>query len=275
MSSVLRFYRAGIVFSVIAFLSLATSMAGTITIGPNYIVYYDSAQGRYWSEAEFFALNNFGTHLASVHSLAELSEIEQLVADAGVPSFENVWIGGYESPPDSENFLNIDGTPWDFAAWAVFEPNPGEDCVGLGPSGSGGIADFSCSPKFAAMVINKPDSAPGEVPASGTPLLVATNQLDSTHLDFSWGVACGDNVSHYGIFEGVLGDFASHGSLLCGVTGTTASDLTPSEGNTYYLLVPYSSADAEEGSYGTDSSGLERPRGANPCQANQDLRACE
>jgi hypothetical protein len=136
------------------------------------------------------------------------------------------------------------------------------------------MSDFLCNDEFRAMVINRPNSAPGRA-ATDSPLLVNPNPDVPGDLDFSWGAACGANASHYGLYEGTLGDFAGHGSLLCGLTGTTATGQTPLPGNTYYLVVPYSSADSEEGSYGTDTSGTERSRGSNPCQPSQDLAECE
>jgi hypothetical protein len=273
MSLVTGLYRTGLVLSVIVALPITASVAGTVAIGTKYIVYYDVTINRNWSDAESFAQNTFGTNLASVHSSSDLSEIESLISDVGAPVSQHVWTGGYEDPPDSESFHNLDGTVWDFANWRPGEPSFNEDCVGLGPFVFGDMGDFNCSLPVSTMVINKPNSAPGRVPGSGAPLLVTKNLAVPTNLDLSWGAACGDNTSHYGLYEGVLG--AGHGSFLCGVTGTTVSNQTPSPGNTYYLVVPYSSADSEEGSYGTDSSGAERPRGSNPCQASQDLQTCE
>jgi hypothetical protein len=70
----------------------------------------------------------------------------------------------------------------------------------------------------------------------------------------------------YAIYEGILGDFTSHGWRDCGASGPSVT-FTPLEGDTYYLVVPLNAT--REGSYGRDSEGLERPPGALACLPQQ------
>jgi hypothetical protein len=48
----------------------------------------------------------------------------------------------------------------------------------------------------------------------------------------------------------------------------------PGDGDRYYLVVPVATGLAEEGSYGTDSAGVERPPGTTACAPQQNLAAC-
>jgi len=68
-------------------------------------------------------------------------------------------------------------------------------------------------------------------------------------------------------YEGTLGDFTSHESLLRSTGGATASTLTPRAGDAYYLVLPLNAA--YEGSYGADCFGAERPASLSPCRPQQ------
>ena len=91
-------------------------------------------------------------------------------------------------------------------------------------------------------------------------------------LQFTWVDSCGEAGTDYAIHEGTLGSFASHTAIQCG-TGTAASyTVSPTSGNTYYLVVTMEGA--EEGSYGVDSDGVERPVGLSTCQPQQAIALC-
>ena len=90
-------------------------------------------------------------------------------------------------------------------------------------------------------------------------------------LGLSWGASCQPGDVDYGIYEGALGDFASHGSRSCSTGGATSTMLDPSPGDRYYLVVP---ADGiEEGSYGMNSAGIQRSQAQSAC-APQNVAAC-
>jgi hypothetical protein len=110
-----------------------------------------------------------------------------------------------------------------------------------------------------------PDGA--EVP--GTSLRVEKTTADEIAL--TWGESCVPSDIDYAIYAGTLGSFTSHGPVLCSTGGATTLTFAPLGGSRYYLVVPTNGA--EEGSYGTDSSGAERPQVAGAC-LDQVAAAC-
>lgn len=104
----------------------------------------------------------------------------------------------------------------------------------------------------------------------GVPLTVA---LEITgELTLRWGGSCQTGDDDYEVYEGAIGDFASHGLTTCSTAGAMAWTFVPSAGSSYYLVVPRNAA--AEGSYGTDSSGAERPQASVAC-LTQTIATCE
>ena len=82
-----------------------------------------------WSSASD-AASQYGGHLATLTTAAELAFIEGLVACVGCPGYGPSWaIGGFQdktSPSYAEptgGWKWITGEPWAFAPWALGEPN--------------------------------------------------------------------------------------------------------------------------------------------------------
>lgn len=99
---------------------------------------------------------------------------------------------------------------------------------------------------------------------SGASLRLA--KTEAGPLSLSWGLSCLPQDVDFAVYEGQLGAFASHlpaGAPACTTAGATSTSLAPATGDRYFLVVPLS--DVREGSYGTDSDGLERPASATPC----------
>jgi hypothetical protein len=118
-------------------------------------------------------------------------------------------------------------------------------------------------------------SAPsGRVPdgesSTGTPLMVSRASDDQISL--SWGASCTSTDNDYEVYEGVLGNFASHSPLVCSTGGATATTFSPSSGSRYYLVVPRNPS--SEGSYGQRSEGLERPQGIGACLPQEIATSC-
>lgn len=87
-------------------------------------------------------------------------------------------------------------------------------------------------------------------------------------LTLAWDASCTTTDTVYEIYEGTLGGaFTSHESRYCSTAGATTKTLTPLAGATYYLVVARNGT--REGSYGTTSSGAERPQGAAACLPQQ------
>jgi hypothetical protein len=101
----------------------------------------------------------------------------------------------------------------------------------------------------------------------GTPLTLTL--LPNEDVTFSWGPSCVQIDNDYEVYEGNLGDFTSHTPRLCSTDGETSKTFTPSLADTYYLVVPTNLS--QEGSYGLDSEGSERPISVTPCRPQQIL----
>ena len=119
-----------------------------------------------------------------------------------------------------------------------------------------------------AMLRTGDPSAAGRVPGDGawpgTPLTVA---WDGMRVTLSWGVSCMPSDGDYEIYEGTIGYWYGHEMRYCSTGGLTTKTFTPLAGNSYYLVVPTNGT--REGSYGTNSSGAERPQGSPACLAQQ------
>jgi hypothetical protein len=104
----------------------------------------------------------------------------------------------------------------------------------------------------------------GRVPdgAPEVPLTLTTNGSDVT---LQWGASCLATDADYEVYEGTLGSFSSHESRLCTTGGSLTATITPNPGDRYFLVVPRNATN--EGSYGLESSGGERPQGSSACFA--------
>ena len=106
----------------------------------------------------------------------------------------------------------------------------------------------------------------------GNVLNMLTIVKSGTDLNLNWQPNSLCTVSGYGLYRGTLPWTAyNHASVNCSITGTSTN--TPQDtGSYFYLIVPYAST--SEGSYGTDSSGTQRPQGTSPCRTTQDTNPC-
>ena len=104
-----------------------------------------------------------------------------------------------------------------------------------------------------------PDGA--QVP--GAPLMV--QRAPGGEINLTWSKSCLSTDNDFEIYEGALGVFYSHTMKFCTTGGASMLTLTflPAPGSTYYIVVPRNGP--REGSYGTDSAGIERSRGLVSC----------
>lgn len=115
--------------------------------------------------------------------------------------------------------------------------------------------DFTVIPAGAGSV---PDGK--DVP--GTPLTV--EHAPGGEIRLNWGASCSPGDADYEIYEGSLdAPLYNHDRVTCTTNGATTATFLPAPGSTYYLVVPTNGT--REGSYGRDSSGAERPQGAQAC----------
>ncbi len=130
------------------------------------------------------------------------------------------------------------------------------------------IAPHTLAASFRTNVGAVPDRL-----SLGTPLTIAKNTVTPSNLDLIWGDSCGAAQSDFAVYEGTLGTWYSHGPKTCSTAGAfSLTNITPAAGSAYYLIVPLSAT--TEGSYGTDSSGVQIPKGTGACFVPSDTSAC-
>lgn len=90
----------------------------------------------------------------------------------------------------------------------------------------------------------------------------------------SWSASCSSGATDYAIYEGAIGSWYSHTQVDCSDDGGDRTEsLIPGAGNRYFLVVPHN-APNDEGSYGIDSAGAERPAGLATCVPTRVLGTC-
>lgn len=122
--------------------------------------------------------------------------------------------------------------------------------------------------------IGTPVVAAGTVPDGtdanpGTPLMI-TRTVEGLRLD--WGASCVGTDNDFAVYEGTLGTPGSQVPVVCSTGGLTFAEFAPGAGNRFYLVVPRN--DAVEGSYGVDSSDVERSASGAAC-VPQFVGVCE
>ncbi len=111
----------------------------------------------------------------------------------------------------------------------------------------------------------------GSVPVGGLGEGLSVSKAANGDLNLSWAPSCLAEDSDFGIYEGSIGDFASHLPSVCSTMGLTAYTVTPGAGSVYFLAVPQASG--KEGSYGFSSDGSPRSASVAPC-LEQEVISC-
>jgi hypothetical protein len=150
-------------------------------------------------------------------------------------------------PPGPTTYTTGQVLAWSGAAWSVWETLSGWP----GASGVDGLSWVGNPGRVDALSVNK----------SGASLVI------------SWAAGCSEGGTDYGIYEGTIGSWYSHISIVCTDAGADRTEtIAPGAGNRYYLVVPRNSA--AEGSYGTRTAAIERPTGGGACAATQVVTSC-
>jgi hypothetical protein len=241
-----------------------------------------------WSEHDIFGrrIQQDGTLLDTAKGIlvtgAPEDQLIPAVAWDGtvwVADFADLRNGGFPSQPRGDIFaarVDAQGGALDPQGFAVADlPRPEDTPTVTAKDGSWifAYASFQSGFPYAnfriAVRTNSPaaESPPGR---SGT-LRVSKNP-NGTDLDLVWSASPCTNATDYGVYEGTIGAWYDHGPSRCSTGGATSATVTPAAGDRYFLVVPSNAT--EEGSYGTDSSGLERPPSSNACWARSDPAAC-
>jgi hypothetical protein len=161
-------------------------------------------------------------------------------------------------PPGIVTYLPGQIVSWNGAAFALYEPLAGwplsSTVDGLSIVGNPGVVG-------ATLFMNK----------------TASPQLDLSDVILSWTASCSEGASSYGIYEGTVGAWYSHTSVVCLDGGAPLTEpITPLAGSKYYLVVPNNPQ--IEGSYGQRRDNpiptfTERPIGGGQCEV-QTVTPC-
>lgn len=116
-----------------------------------------------------------------------------------------------------------------------------------------------------------PDECEGLGIGSGMVGRLFVEKSGGDAITLSWEPSCLATDNDYEIYEGVLSDYASHAPRFCTTGRLLTQTFVPGPGGRYYLLVPRNPIN--EGSFGVDSAGRERPAGPSPCRP-QVLDVC-
>jgi hypothetical protein len=153
------------------------------------------------------------------------------------------------------------------------DPDSGTDAATFSVSSAG-----LTTQRVDVNTMNKPIAgyeSPGRVADTAgdrdTPLTIGKSATTPGDIELDWGPSCGAG-SDYSVHQGVLGIWYGHDKKLCTTQGATSATLTPGPGGFYFLIVPLDLT--REGSYGVNSSGIERPPSANTCRTASDNTSC-
>lgn len=111
----------------------------------------------------------------------------------------------------------------------------------------------------------------GSLRSGATTGALGVDKTADGSVTLTWGDSCVESDFDYGVYEGTLGDFASHMPLNCSTEGLTEAVAQPESGNRYFIVVPRNGT--TEGSYGADSAGVQRAASTAACVA-QDMVDC-
>jgi len=142
--------------------------------------------------------------------------------------------------------------------------------------GTDGVSYTTFEPLLGWPVTSEVDGVsclanPGRVPVT---MKVSKSTITPGDLTLAWAASCASGGEDYGIYEGTIGVWYNHTAIDCSDGGTALTEeITPAVNSHYYLVVPHSHG-KEEGSYGVDSTGAERPAGAGTCSPNQMISDC-
>ena len=159
--------------------------------------------------------------------------------------------------PPAANYVPGELVATDTVMFALFEPLIGWPISGM-------VDGVSCG------------GNPGRTPFTMT---VNPAVAPATDLIIAWSASCSQGADDYGIYEGTIGTWYSHTAIDCSDGGAPLTEqISPSPGDTYYLVVPHSGCRGE-GSYGLCNTAVclaadERPVGSTTCTSPHVVTCC-
>lgn len=197
-----------------------------------------------------------------VINLFDVEVVEQVIVNSGPFTVtlelanDNLGGGAFTPTPVHDGAGCIPGRNPIFAI-----PGGWLDACGLGVSGNWVfVVEYR-------KVVCGPVSGPGVIPdgalLGGTPLTMTRGAAGT--LDLFWGASCSATDTTYSVYEGTMAPAWSYNHLPKNCdTGGTMANVSPSGGNTYYLVVPRDATN--EGSYGVSSDLVPRPPAIATCR---------
>jgi len=167
--------------------------------------------------------------------------------------------------PDGSNQVQIGSTTVNGESTGIFDLS---NLVGYAP-GSILITNNQGTPASMTVLINPNVEAST---GAGRVTQLRIDKLSPTSLQLDWQSSCSADDDNYAVYVGELGLFTSHTLEICDTAGVTTTSVSMPADNRYYLVVPIDGP--EEGSYGTDSDGVERPVGLAICATQTMVPPC-
>jgi hypothetical protein len=89
-----------------------------------------------------------------------------------------------------------------------------------------------------------------------------------------WNPSCSFGDADFEVYHGNLDALPlyDHEPVLCSTAGVTTATFNADPGDRYYLVVPTDGTD--EGSYGVDGTGAQRPHASVSCRSQVTAVAC-
>jgi hypothetical protein len=126
------------------------------------------------------------------------------------------------------------------------------------PNGNEMLGDFG-----APVVSQDGTAAITQLSDSGDVTGLTLAKAGGNDLALTWNPSCRATDMDDEIYQGLIGAWGSHVPYSCTTNGATTATVSPTEADTYYLVVPRNVG--FEGSYGRNGSHLERPASSLAC----------
>lgn len=254
-----------------------------VSVGPDGALYYvglggDVVRAAYNAVSQGIVLS--GTHLV----LNEGGSVVFTVSLAKPPASNTtvtVARTGGSSDVSVSTGASLVFTPSNFSAPQAVILSAVDDADNLTDTATFTVSSTGLQPETVEVGVTETSGdagvpAPGRIPngstVPGSPLTVKKNVMVPAMLDLHWSASCSGSANDYSVHEGTLGSWYSHQAILCSTGGGTQATISPAPGSRYYLVVPLDAV--HEGSYGTDSSGNERPRSVVRCRSRRNTATC-
>ena len=115
----------------------------------------------------------------------------------------------------------------------------------------------------------------GAIPPDDTQAQLKVTMTPEGMVQLSWGDSCVGTDEDFAVYMGDLGDFTTIEPETCSTGGLQSYSYPPDPVNVFYLVVPVDTQSATQGSYGTDSNGVARTPGVDPCYAQVVESTCQ